>query len=107
MDFAEGFVLTLAEFEWDEWNEEKNRIKHHVQPQECEEVFFNHPLFGEIPQSEERFGEQRYYVLGETNEGRKLTVIFTIRRLAVRVISARNMSRRERRGCEKRFKEGS
>ena len=35
--------------------------------------------------------------LGQTNAGRPLAVVFTIRGTLVRVISARDMSRRERR----------
>jgi uncharacterized DUF497 family protein len=41
--------------------------------------------------------EPRYYVLGRSNDGRHLFIVFTIRRNKIRVISARNMSRRERR----------
>jgi hypothetical protein len=41
--------------------------------------------------------EPRYYVLGKSNDGRHLFIVFTIRRNKIRVISARNMSRRERR----------
>ena len=91
-------------FEWDKWNIEKNIIKHGVNQDECEEVFFNSPLVEEIPISKEQ-GEQRYYVLGITDEGRKLTVIFTIRNKKIRVISARDMSRKERRGYEQKIEE--
>jgi uncharacterized DUF497 family protein len=41
--------------------------------------------------------EPRYYVLGRSNDGRHLFIVFTIRRNKIRVISARNMSKRERR----------
>ncbi|MGA2229208.1 MAG: BrnT family toxin [Syntrophobacteraceae bacterium] len=41
--------------------------------------------------------EPRYYALGQTDKGRKLFVVFTIRDSLIRVISARNMNRAERR----------
>jgi len=41
--------------------------------------------------------EPRYAALGKTEDGRRLTVIFTVRGNLIRVISARDMSRRERR----------
>lgn len=41
--------------------------------------------------------EARYYVLGRSNVGRRLTIVFTIRETLVRPIMVRDMSRRERR----------
>ncbi|MGH7533671.1 MAG: BrnT family toxin, partial [Gemmatimonadales bacterium] len=63
---------------------------------ECEELFFLRPLLvaPDLPHSE---GEARYAALGRTTEGRQLTIVFTIRGTSIRVISARSMSRRERR----------
>ncbi len=45
--------------------------------------------------------EARHYALGQTSVGRKLFVVFTIRGERIRVISARTMSRRERRIYER------
>lgn len=83
-------------FEWDEGNIEKNWLKHQVSKYECEEVFFNHPLLtaGDPKHSK---SEQRYYVLGQTDLGRLLFMAFTIRNGKIRVISARDMSRKEKR----------
>jgi len=83
-------------FDWDEGNAEKNWIKHRVSPSESEQVFFNRPLFisADVKHSKE---ERRHYVLGQTNEGRLLFISFTIRNRLIRVISARDMSRKERR----------
>ena len=39
--------------------------------------------------------EKRYYALGQTSRGRHLFVAFTIRRKLIRVISVRDMNRRE------------
>lgn len=40
--------------------------------------------------------EARYYALGRTDQDRLLFVAFTVRRSLIRVISAREMTRRER-----------
>ncbi|MEA2082150.1 MAG: BrnT family toxin [Elusimicrobiota bacterium] len=40
--------------------------------------------------------EKRYYAFGATDRRRKLTIVFTIRNRKIRVVSARDMSRRER-----------
>ncbi|MGO8818094.1 MAG: BrnT family toxin [Terriglobia bacterium] len=44
--------------------------------------------------------EARHYALGRTDENRLLFVAFTVRRTLIRVISAREMTRRERRFYE-------
>ena len=81
-------------FEWDDGNHDKNWEKHQVSNSECEEVFFNFPL---LLQPDSPFAnEARYYVLGQTSAGRRLFIVFTIREKRIRVISARDMSRRER-----------
>jgi uncharacterized DUF497 family protein len=90
-------ILSRVEgFDWDKGNIEKNWERHKVSFVECEEVFFNEPL---IVQEDEvhSTGENRYYALGRTNDERCLFIVFTIRRNKIRVISARDMSKRERR----------
>jgi uncharacterized DUF497 family protein len=89
-------LFQLEGFEWDQSNIEKNWEKHRVSYLECEEVFFNQPLLVQEDEIHSKF-EPRYYVLGRSNDGRHLFIVFTIRRNKIRVISARNMSRRERR----------
>ena len=82
-------------FQWDAANSEKIWERHQVAPIECEEVFFNHPLVvGEDEKHSE--AEGRLYALGQTDAARLLFVVFTIRGRLVRVISARDMSRKER-----------
>ncbi|MBL6964889.1 MAG: BrnT family toxin [Bacteroidetes bacterium] len=83
-------------FEWDEGNIEKNWLKHHVSKNECEEVFFNHPLLATGDPKHSK-SEKRYYILGQTDSGRLLFIAFTIRNGKIRVISARDMSRKEKR----------
>ena len=66
---------------------------------EAEQVFFKHPLA--VRESEKRSAQEpRYYALGQTDVGRRLFVVFTIRDNLVRVISARDVNRRERRVYE-------
>ena len=79
----------------DEGNQEKNWIRHHVSVAECEQVFFNAPPLLLAPDEKHSGGESRYYALGQTNAGRRLFVVVTIRDKLMRVVSARDMSRRE------------
>ncbi len=83
-------------FEWDDGNKNKNWIKHRVTNSECEQIFFNHPLIVSVDAKHSNF-EERYYALGTTDLGRKLFVVFTIRNKKIRIISARDMSQKERR----------
>jgi uncharacterized DUF497 family protein len=83
-------------FDWDEGNKDKNWISHQVTSAEIEEIFFNQPLFI-ADSTQQHESEDRYYTLGQTNTERLLFVVFTIRRKHIRVISARDMSRKERR----------
>lgn len=82
-------------FEWDEHNQAKNWEAHRVSGKECEELFFHSPL---VVKDDPRHSIQEagYYALGRTAAGRQLFVAFTIRVNLIRVISARDMSRRER-----------
>jgi uncharacterized DUF497 family protein len=86
---------SVTGFEWDDGNRDKNWKKYQVSNGECEEVFFNLPLLLK-PDPTHSQAEDRYYVLGQTNAGRRLFVSFTIRGENIRVISARDMSKRER-----------
>ncbi|MGD0129710.1 MAG: BrnT family toxin [Terriglobia bacterium] len=83
-------------FEWDEGNTEKNWEKHAVADFECEEVFFNQPIVVRHDPKHSR-REARNYALGRTDQDRLLFVAFTVRRSLIRVISARGVTRKERR----------
>lgn len=88
-------LSNVTGFDWDENNREKNWERHQVSAGECEEVFFNLPLLLEDDPSHSQ-KEPRYYVLGHTIAGRRLFIAFTIREYKIRVISARDMSKKER-----------
>ena len=91
-------MITLRDFEgfdWDPGNVDKNWLAHRVTPQEAEQVFFNAPLIvaDGVKHSRE---EKRFFVLGQTNEDRPLFIAFTMRKRRIRVVSARDMNRKER-----------
>jgi len=88
-------------FNWDKGNVDKNWKKHKVHFKEAEEVFFNHPL-KIFPDKGHSGKEKRFLALGKTNLKRKLSIIFTLRENRIRIISARNQSRKERRYYEKK-----
>jgi uncharacterized DUF497 family protein len=83
---CEGFL-------WDEGNSEKNWIKHKVTRLECEEKHSNI--------------EKRFYALGKSTAERLLFVSFTIRNNFIRVISARDMNRRERKIYEEKIEKNT
>ena len=87
-------------FEWDAGNLAKSATKCGVASEEAEQVFAQQPLLVH-PDPEHSGTETRWDALGRTREGRRLFVAFTAREGRIRVISARPMSRRERRAYAK------
>ena len=90
-------------FEWDRANVEKNWLRHKVSPAECEQLFFNRPLLI-LSDPKHSASEIRYAAFGRTDDDRTLVVIFTKRGGLLRVISARDMDRRERKFYEENQK---
>jgi len=97
---------TLKEFVWDHWNRDKIRQKHKVEVYECEEVFFCKHL-KIVPDESHSITEKRFYAYGYTDSSRLLFVVFTVRGGGVRVISARNMNKKERRWYHEKIKKDS
>jgi uncharacterized DUF497 family protein len=89
-------ITRAAGFHWDQGNLEKNWLAHKVSPAECEQIFFNRPLVvaADFVHSE---AEERFFTLGQTDRGRLLFIAFTLRNDLIRVISARDMSRKNER----------
>ena len=87
----------IAGFDWDEGNARKSAAKHDVSQAEAEQVFFNQPLIvaEDVKHSQT---ESRFHALGKTDVGRLLHITFTLRTsdTLIRVISARDMHRKER-----------
>ncbi|MAO57619.1 MAG: hypothetical protein CL543_04930 [Alcanivorax sp.] len=84
-------------FNWDEGNFRKSADKHGVGQSEAEEVFFNEPLLL-LEDAKHSQTEARFHALGKTDDGRLLHITFTLRQSGtlIRVISARDMHRKER-----------
>jgi uncharacterized DUF497 family protein len=92
-------VVSAPEFEGFDWtggNAERNWKRHGVAPAEAEQVFFNTPLLWDDDPVHSG-AERRFYALGQTDEGRALFIAFTMRGRCLRIVSARDMSRKERR----------
>lgn len=83
------------EFLWDKGNIDKNWIKHKVKNSECEEAFFdrNKKELKDILHSER---EERQILLGKTKKNRLLFICFTRRIDKIRIISARDVNKKER-----------
>jgi uncharacterized DUF497 family protein len=88
-------ILNCNGFQWDDGNSEKNWISHQVAKSECEQIFFNQPLVIGNDEKHSKI-EKRYYVLGQTDSDRQLYIVCTARQNLIRVISARDMSKKER-----------
>ena len=93
-------VLDFQGFDWDNGNSGKNLHSHDVTNGECEELFFSSPLLLADDPAHST-AELRVAAFGITNARRLLTAIFTKRGQLIRVISARDMNRRERESYEK------
>ena len=92
-------MIDLAEiegFDWNEGNSFKSADKHGVSQAEAEQVFLNEPVVA--GDQRHSLKEVRFHALGQTDDGRRLHVTFTLRRnrTLIRVISARDMNRKER-----------
>jgi uncharacterized DUF497 family protein len=84
-------------FDWDEGSARKSVEKHPVSQAEAESVFFSDPLLI-VPDPRHSQTEPRYHALGKTATGRMLHVVFTLRRqeTLIRIVSARDLKRKER-----------
>ena len=91
----------VAGFEWDGGNARKNADKHDVSQAEAEQMFFNEPLLT-VADEHHSHTEPRIHVLGRTDDNRLLHATFTLRHegTKIRIISARDMSRKERKYYE-------
>lgn len=92
----------IVGFDWDDGNSRKNADKHGVGQLEAEQVFFNQPLLI-LEDARHSQNEARWHALGKTDTGRLLHITFTLRsgQTAIRIISARDMHRKERAIYEK------
>ena len=99
-------LIHCTGFDWDDDNATKNWALHQVTPEEAEELFLNEPLIVRSDMGHSR-NEKRYFALGQSNKGRLLFTVFTIRKVLIRVISVRDMNRKEGACYESYEKENS
>ena len=92
----------IVGFDWDEGNARKNE-KHGVSQSEAEQMFFDVKLLM-VADANHSADEPRYHALGTTLDGRRLHATFTLRSngTRIRVISARDMHRKERQIYERK-----
>lgn len=93
-------------FDWDEGNSQKNWHGHRITDAECEQLFFNSPLMTAVDKNHSQ-KERRFQALGHADSGRLLFAAFTIRKSLIRIISAREMNKREERRYEEEIKRNS
>lgn len=89
-------IRETIEFIWDKGNIDKSWRKHKVTNRECEEIFFdkNKKIYKDKLHSFDK--EDRFILLGKTKKRRLLYTVFTIRKKKIRIISARDINRKER-----------
>ncbi len=83
------------EFEWDKGNSGKNLKAHAVSDEECEEAFFD-PKKKLAKDALHSGKEPRFILLGMTGKSRLLFIVFTLRKSRIRVISARDINKKEK-----------
>lgn len=89
-------LLLPLSFVWDEGNLLKNLKKHNVTVHEAEEMFVNEPFTINLDATHSTSKERRYQALGQTKSSRRLFAAFAVRDRKIRIISIRDMSRKER-----------
>ena len=83
------------EFEWDKNKAAANLSKHEVSFDEAKTVFSD-PIYVDFYDIDHSDNEHRYIIVGQSLQGRLLIVSYTEREYAIRLISAREATRRER-----------
>jgi uncharacterized DUF497 family protein len=81
------------EFEWDETKNEKNQSKHKISFDEAKDIFDD---TDSLEFDASRNGEYRIVRIGKTASKFILFVVYTMRGLVVRLISARQARKKER-----------
>jgi len=83
-------------FEWDKGNSSKSLKKHGINCDEVESVF-DHKLAAPIgSQYSPEVEEERLCLLGPSNQGQLLSIVFTLRDGRIRPISCRVTNKKER-----------
>lgn len=87
-------IAKPIKFHWDKGNVNKNLKKHKVTDAECEEVFFDQrKIISKDPLHSNK--EKRFILLGKTKSERSLFTVFTVRNNKIRIISSRDINKKE------------
>jgi uncharacterized protein len=95
-----GKIALELEFEWDPQKAASNFTKHEISFEEAASVFAD-PLGRIVGDPRHSSQEERYVLLGLSRDQRLVVVMYTDRGHAIRIISARRATRREKREYEK------
>lgn len=87
------------EFEWNRDKAASNLLKYGVSFTEAQSVFSD-PLYIDFYDPDHSENEDRYIIIGESNQRRLLIVAYTERESAIRIISAREVTKIERKAYE-------
>lgn len=87
------------DFEWDPEKALSNVRKHGIAFLEASEVFGD-ILSSTVPDPDHSGEELRFLIFGQTMAGKHLVVAYTERNRLLRIISARDMTARERKAYE-------
>ncbi|MEG3437416.1 BrnT family toxin [Pannus brasiliensis CCIBt3594] len=88
------------EFEWNEEKAKANQRKHGISFEEASTVF-DDPLSINFDDPDHSVGENRYLIIGLSDQGKFLLVSYTERERKIRLISARLVTPKERRYYER------
>ena len=86
-------------FEWDDDKAEANVSKHGVSFEEAQTVF-DDPFFIDFYDLDHSDDEERYLMVGMSEQSRLLIVSYTERGNSIRLISARETTRQEQKSYE-------
>ncbi len=87
------------QFEWDDKKAQSNKRKHGITFGEASTIFGD-PLSITIPDPAHLIGEDRFITIGTSANGKLIVIVHTERDDIIRIISARNATRNERRQYE-------
>jgi hypothetical protein len=91
----------MLSFEWDPDKAERNEQKHGISFSEAGSVFGD-PLSISVYDPDHSNDEDRYIIVGTSNYGQLLMVAYTERGTSIRIISARPLTRAERKAYGER-----
>ncbi len=94
--------MKITECLWLDQFVDKNIRKHKVYPEKIEKALFASPFVRKVENGDVK-GEDLYIAFGRTQAGRYLSVLFVLKNdKRALVISARDMTKRERKHYDKR-----